>query len=58
MNLSKTIKIYDVSGKLINQYNLANASKQLSDNFNYPNGIHIAEITLENDLVVKLKMIH
>jgi hypothetical protein len=54
----QTINIYDVSGKLINRYNLANASKQLSDNFNYPNGIYIAEITLENDIVVKKKLIH
>lgn len=54
----KTVNIYDISGKLINSYNLANASKQLSDNFNYPNGIYIAEITLENDIVVKKKLIH
>ncbi|MBP6558354.1 MAG: T9SS type A sorting domain-containing protein, partial [Flavobacterium sp.] len=54
----KTVNIYDISGKLINRYNLANATKQLSDNFNYPNGIYIAEITLENDMVVKKKLIH
>ncbi len=54
----QTVKIYDMSGKLINRYNLANATKELTDNFNYPNGIYIAEITLENDIVVKRKLIH
>lgn len=54
----KNINIYDISGKLINRYDLGNASKQLSDSFNYPNGIYIAEITLENGIVVKKKLIH
>lgn len=54
----KTINLYDISGKLINRYHLANASKQLTDSFNYPNGIYVAEITLENDVVVKKKLIH
>ncbi|WP_284651708.1 GEVED domain-containing protein [Flavobacterium terrisoli] len=54
----KSVNIYEISGKLINRYNLANASKQLSDSFNYPNGIYIAEITLENGIVVKKKLIH
>lgn len=54
----KSVNIYDISGKLINRYNLNNASKQLTDNFNYANGIYIAEITLENNIVVKKKLIH
>ncbi len=54
----KIVKLYDISGKLINTYNLANSVKELNDNFNYPNGIYIAEITLENDLIVKKKLIH
>ncbi|MFN3754585.1 GEVED domain-containing protein [Flavobacterium sp.] len=54
----ESVKIFDISGKLINHYNLSNASKQLSDSFNYPNGIYIAEIKLENDIVVKKKLIH
>ncbi len=52
------VNIYDISGKLINRYHLTNATKQLSDNFNFPNGIYIAEITLENGIVVKKKLIH
>lgn len=54
----KSVKVYDISGKLINVYKLTNTSKQFSDHFNYPNGIYIAEITLENDIVVKKKLIH
>ncbi|UPT69610.1 MAG: T9SS type A sorting domain-containing protein [Flavobacterium sp. JAD_PAG50586_2] len=54
----QSVKIYDISGKLINVYKLTNTSKQFSDHFNYPNGIYIAEITLENDIVVKKKLIH
>lgn len=54
----KSVKVYDISGKLINIYKLTNTSKQFSDHFNYPNGIYIAEITLENDIVVKKKLIH
>ncbi|WP_291131078.1 PKD-like domain-containing protein [Flavobacterium sp. UBA7682] len=54
----KSVKIYDISGKLINRYKLANVTRQFSDSFNYPNGIYIAEITLENDMVVKKKLIH
>lgn len=54
----KSVKIYDISGKLINRYKLTNVTRQFSDSFNYPNGIYIAEITLENDMVVKKKLIH
>ena len=54
----QSVTIYDISGKLINRYNLANSTKQLSDTFNYPNGIYIAEIRLENNLSVKKKLIH
>lgn len=54
----KSVKVYDISGKLINIYKLTSTSKQFSDHFNYPNGIYIAEITLENDIVVKKKLIH
>ena len=54
----QSINIYDISGKLINRYKLANSTKQLSDSFNYPNGIYVAEITLENNIIVKKKLIH
>jgi hypothetical protein len=54
----KFVKVYDISGKLINTYSLNNTTKQFTDNFNYPNGVYIAEITLENNLIVKKKLIH
>lgn len=54
----KSINVYDISGKLINHYNPTNLSKQFSDHFNYPNGVYIAEIKLENDVIVKQKLIH
>ena len=52
------VKVYDISGKVINRYHLSNSAKELSDSFNYPNGIYIAEITLENGIIVKKKLIH
>jgi hypothetical protein len=54
----KSVNLYDISGKLINRYNPPSAAKQISDNFNYPNGIYVAEIFLENDIIVKKKLIH
>ena len=54
----KQISIYDITGKLINTYSLTEVKKQFSDAFNYPNGIYIAKITLDNDVVVTKKLIH
>ncbi|QBZ97668.1 GEVED domain-containing protein [Flavobacterium sangjuense] len=54
----KKISLYDITGKLINNYSLTEYKKQFSDAFNYPNGIYIAKITLDNDMVVTKKIIH
>ncbi|MDI9258041.1 GEVED domain-containing protein [Flavobacterium sedimenticola] len=54
----QTVRLYDISGKLINRYLPTSATQQLSDHFNYPNGIYIAEITLENGITVKKKLMH
>ncbi|MES2409978.1 MAG: T9SS type A sorting domain-containing protein, partial [Bacteroidota bacterium] len=56
--LIKQISLYDISGKLINKYSLTEFKKQFSDAFNYPNGVYIAKITLDNDVVVTKKLIH
>jgi hypothetical protein len=54
----KEISIYDITGKLINSYSLTESKKQFSDAFNYPNGIYIAKIRLDNDAVVTKKLIN
>ena len=54
----KKISIYDIAGKLINNYSLTEIKKQFSDVFNYPNGVYIAKITLDNGFVVAKKLTH
>ena len=54
----KEINLYDIAGKRLNTYSLTEIKKQFSDAFNYPNGIYIAKITLDNDVVVTKKLIH
>ena len=54
----KEISLYDIAGKLINNYSLTESKKQFSDAFNYPNGVYIAKITLDNGIVVAKKLIH
>ncbi|WP_309614561.1 GEVED domain-containing protein [Flavobacterium sp.] len=54
----KEISLYDIAGKLINNYSLTEIKKQFSDAFNYPNGVYIAKITLDNGIVVAKKLIH
>ncbi|MEO5776278.1 MAG: PKD-like domain-containing protein [Flavobacterium sp.] len=56
--LIKEIRLYDITGKLINNYSLTEFKKQFTDAFNYPNGIYIAKITLDNDVVITKKLIH
>lgn len=55
--LIKEINIYDIAGKLINTYSLKEFKNQFSDNFNYPNGVYIAKITLDNNITVSKKLI-
>ena len=55
--LIKGISIYDISGKLINKYDLKEFKNQFTDVFNYPNGVYIAKITLDTDLVVTKKLL-
>lgn len=52
------ISIYDISGKLINNYELKEFTNQFTDVFNYPNGVYIAKITLDTDLIVTKKLLH
>ena len=54
----KEISLYDITGKLINSYSPTQIENQFSDAFNYPNGVYIAKITLDNDVVVTKKLIH
>lgn len=56
--LIKGISIYDISGKLINKYVLKEFTNQFTDVFNYPNGVYIAKITLDTDLIVTKKLLH
>ena len=56
--LIKAISIYDISGKLIRTYSLTESTNRFTDDFNYPNGVYIAKITLDNDRVVSKKLVH
>ncbi|MCF6129756.1 T9SS type A sorting domain-containing protein [Flavobacterium sp. AS60] len=56
--LIKEIKIYDVAGKLINIYSLNEYKNQFTSPFYYANGVYIAKITLDNDMVFSKKLIH
>ena len=54
----KEIRIYDISSKLINTYSPKEFKNQFSSAFNYANGVYIAKITLDNDVLVTKKLIH
>jgi hypothetical protein len=56
--LIKEITVYDIAGKLINTYLLNEYKNQFTSPFNYANGVYIAKITLENNMVVSKKLIH
>jgi hypothetical protein len=56
--LIKEITVYDIAGKLINTYLLNEYKNQFTGPFNYANGVYIAKITLENNMVVSKKLIH
>lgn len=56
--LIKEISVYDMTGKLINTYSLTEFKNQFVSPFNYANGVYIAKITLDNDMVVSKKLIH
>ena len=56
--LIKEISIYDVAGKLITTYTLNDYKNQFTSPFNYANGVYIAKITLDNDMVVSKKLMH
>ena len=56
--LIKEISIYDITGKLINTYSLNDYKNEFSAPFNHANGVYIAKITFDNDMVVSKKLIH
>lgn len=56
--LIKEIRLYDVAGKLINTYSLKEYKNQFTSPFYYANGVYIAKIMLDNEMVFSKKLIH
>jgi len=52
----KEIVIYELSGKKLNTVVNDELDAALSTTFNYPNGVYLIKVTLENDLIVPIKV--
>jgi hypothetical protein len=54
----KSVALYDVAGKLIQQLTNHTASTTLESDFSYANGVYLAMITLDNNQVVPIKLMN
>ncbi|MGL2964504.1 fibronectin type III domain-containing protein [Flavobacterium sp. RSB2_4_14] len=54
----KEIKIFDMTGKLITTYKPDIMQNNFEENFPYANGVYLAIIKLDNDSVVKRKLLN
>ncbi len=52
----KEIVIYELSGKKINTITNNDLDTSLSTAFNYPNGVYIIKVMLDNDVIVPIKV--
>lgn len=52
----KEILIYELSGKKINTITNNDLDTSLSTAFNYPNGVYIIKVMLDNDVIVPIKV--
>jgi hypothetical protein len=51
------VDIYDITGKLIKSCKVANVSQNFETDFNYPNGVYLLKIKLDNGVQVTKKQI-
>ncbi|WP_396195292.1 PKD-like domain-containing protein, partial [Flavobacterium sp.] len=52
----KEIVIYELSGKKLNTITNTELDSALSTTFNYPNGVYVVKVTLENNMMVPIKV--
>ena len=52
----KEIVIYELSGKKLNTFTNNDLDTSLSTAFNYPNGVYIIKVVLDNDVIVPIKV--
>jgi hypothetical protein len=52
----KEIEVYELSGKKLNTITNNDLDTSLSTAFNYPNGVYIIKVVLDNDVIVPIKV--
>jgi hypothetical protein len=52
------IELFDISGKLIQKYNLAQITNEFISKFGFAQGVYLAKIKLDNGIEVIKKVIH
>ncbi|MEY2629193.1 MAG: hypothetical protein RLZZ469_88, partial [Bacteroidota bacterium] len=52
----KEIEVYELSGKKLNTITNNDLDTSLSTAFNYPNGVYIIKVILDNDVIVPIKV--